>query len=111
MFFLCNVLKNIVYFYLKSQCKTSLPAVFGVGKALSNRSSQTETIFALKTGSKFTDSDVSKGQLVQTNIGNMAINKSDSSKETAETCIFCLIANEQDKETKVIKKVRCTSCR
>lgn len=29
-----------------------------------------------------------------------------SGPETVETCIFCLIADDKDKETEVIKKVR-----
>ncbi|KAI3364316.1 hypothetical protein L3Q82_011114, partial [Scortum barcoo] len=38
--------------------------------------------------------------------GNMEINNSDSSEETSDTCIFCLIASGQDKDTEVIKKVK-----
>ncbi|XP_033505078.2 adenosine 5'-monophosphoramidase HINT3-like [Epinephelus lanceolatus] len=34
----------------------------------------------------------------------MAKDKPDSNEEIDETCIFCLIANEQDKETRIIKK-------
>ncbi|XP_042359539.1 histidine triad nucleotide-binding protein 3-like [Plectropomus leopardus] len=34
----------------------------------------------------------------------MARNSSDSSTESDETCIFCLIANDRDKETEIIKK-------
>ncbi|XP_029281321.1 histidine triad nucleotide-binding protein 3-like isoform X2 [Cottoperca gobio] len=41
---------------------------------------------------------------IQENIRNMATNYSDSSSLTDQTCVFCLIANDQDKETEVIKK-------
>ncbi|XP_059211933.1 adenosine 5'-monophosphoramidase HINT3-like isoform X2 [Centropristis striata] len=34
----------------------------------------------------------------------MAEKDSDFSTEIVETCIFCLIANDQDKETEVVKK-------
>ncbi|XP_044024486.1 histidine triad nucleotide-binding protein 3-like [Siniperca chuatsi] len=40
----------------------------------------------------------------------MAGNESDLSKEIDETCIFCLIANDQDKETEVIKKSKELVC-
>lgn len=30
-----------------------------------------------------------------------------SGEEVVESCIFCLIANDRDRETKIIKKVRC----
>ncbi|XP_018550081.1 adenosine 5'-monophosphoramidase HINT3 isoform X1 [Lates calcarifer] len=37
-------------------------------------------------------------------MGNMESSKSDSNKGMVETCIFCWIANDQDKETEVIKQ-------
>ncbi|XP_071335307.1 adenosine 5'-monophosphoramidase HINT3-like isoform X2 [Trachinotus anak] len=37
-------------------------------------------------------------------MGNMARSNRDSSEGIVEGCIFCLIANDQDKETEVIKK-------
>lgn len=38
-------------------------------------------------------------------VGNMAEGNSDTSEETFESCIFCLIAEGRDKDAKVMMKV------